>query len=192
MATDVSAATATEMLSTEVHSESVEEHAGSENAEVFVTRVRIHPDSQLALWPQALTRRERPIQDGWIQPGSAVGEELSLRRFPGYTREATAAPPVWVAPTREMVEEVAALHSYRDLFLDNGDAVHKAMEWARNPTGQDLEKVVPFDETIPRGGVVVEEQDRGGDRSSPRVGAQGRIIGRPLRERTHRRWPRLV
>ena len=40
---------------------------------------------------------------------------------------------------------MAALHSYRDLFLDQGNAVHKAMEWARNPTGPDLEKVVPFE-----------------------------------------------
>ena len=93
MTTGISVAPTAEMVPTEGRSESVKECAGSGSSETFVTRVRIHPGSQLALWQQALTRRDRPIQDGWIEPGSAVGEELSLRRFPGYTREATARPP---------------------------------------------------------------------------------------------------
>ena len=54
-------------------------------------------------------------------------------------------PPAWGAPTPDMLVEVAALRSYRDLFVDNGEAVHAAMEWARNPTGRELERVVPYE-----------------------------------------------
>ena len=124
-------------------------HTGPEErvtgADILVTKTRVHPDSRLALWQQALTRRDRPIREGWLEPVSAVGEELSLRRFPGYGREVAGRPPTWVAPSSELIQEVAGLSHYRQLFRDNGVAAHAAMEWARNPTGKEMEIVVAYD-----------------------------------------------
>ena len=112
---------------------------------IFDVRIRAHPDTKLALWPQALTRRERPLREAWLQPVDALGGVLALRRFPGYSREITEEPPEWVSPPEELLLEVEQLQSYRDLFTDKADALHGAMEWARNPVGRELEKVVPFE-----------------------------------------------
>ena len=73
-----------------------------------------------------------------------MGEELGLRRFPGYDVEVSEEVGAPSAPPAELIDEVEQLKEYTELFKDGATALHELLEWAKTP-GKAEERAVPYD-----------------------------------------------
>ncbi len=85
-----------------------------------------------------------PKELAYLPPGSAKGEELALRRFPGYEVEETEPMSMPEPPAQGWIAEVAGLNSYRDLFVGNGEKLHEVLRETAQP-GPAGEVAVPWE-----------------------------------------------